>query len=189
MRAAVVTGGIVQDEPNIMFPGDGGVTWVTGLLFRLLAALITGTVIVLALPRLSVTVANGVRHRLPGSLLSGLILLFAVPVVSLILFVTIVGIPIALIVWAVFLSALYLSQVFVGLALGRFILPNRWGDRGRGYNMLAMTIGVIVLFVPRFLPIPWIGVAFSAVIALIGLGAVFMGATFRRREPRLAAGV
>lgn len=186
--AAVVSGGIVQQEPEMMFPGDGGVTWITGLLFRLLAALVAGAVIVLAMPRLCVTVANGVRHRLPGSLLGGLILFVAIPVGTLILFVTIVGIPIALIVWLFFLAALYLSQVFVGLALGRFILPNRWGDLGRGYNLLAMTIGVVILFLPRLVGILWVDLAFSAVIALIGLGAVVMGTTVRRSQPRVATG-
>ena len=186
--AAVISGGIVQQEPNMVFPAGGGVTWMTGLLFQLLAALIAGLVIVLAAPRLCVTVANGVRHRLPGSLIGGLILLFVIPIVTVILFVTIVGIPIALIIWCFYLAALYLGQVFVGLALGRFILPNRWGDLGRGYNLLAMTIGVIVLFLPRFAPVPWLGFALTAMIAVVGLGAVVLGTTFRRNQVSLRPG-
>lgn len=187
-QAAVVSGGIEQQEPDVFLPGDSGVTWLSGLLFRLLCALVAGAVIILAAPRLGVSIANGVRHRLPGSLLGGLILLVATPIVLTILMVTIVGIPIALIGWAAFFAALYLSQVFVGLAIGRFILPNRWGDLGRGYNLLAMTIGVIILAALRLIPVPWLDVAISAVIALIGLGAVVMSTTVRRHQAGFAPG-
>ena len=78
---------------------------------------------------------------------------------------------------------LYLSQVFIGLALGRFILPDRWGDLGRGYNLLAMTIGVIILFAPRFIPLPFLDPAISVVVALLGLGAAMVGVTMRRYSP------
>jgi len=179
-QAAVVTGGIERREPDVFFPADGGVAWLTGLLFRLLCALVAGAVVVLAAPGLAITIANGVRHRLPGSLLRGVILVIALPIALVVLMVTVVGIPIALIGWAVFFAALYLSQVFVGLAIGRFIFPSRWGEGGRGFNLLAMTLGVVLLGALRFIPIPWVDVGISVVIALIGLGAVVTGPTVRR---------
>ncbi len=177
---AAVTGAVVQQDPNPMLPGASGVTWFTAKMFRLLCALVAGLVIVLVLPRLAVSIANAARFSLLGSFVRGLILFFAVPILTVILFVTIVGIPIALIILVGYFVTLYLSQVFIGLALGRFILPDRWGDLGRGYNLLAMTIGVIILFAPRFIPVPFLDPAISVVVALLGLGAAMVGVTMRR---------
>ncbi|HEX2282104.1 MAG TPA: polymer-forming cytoskeletal protein, partial [Thermomicrobiales bacterium] len=177
---SVVTGSIVQQEPNPMVPGASGMTWLTTKLFRLLCALVAGLVIVLVVPRAAVSIANAARYSLLGSFVRGLILIFAVPIATIILLVTIVGIPIGLIVLVSFIVTLYLSQVFVGLALGRFILPDRWGDLGRGYNLLAMTIGVNILFAPRFIPVPYLDAVISVIVALVGLGAAMVGVTMRR---------
>jgi hypothetical protein len=95
------------------------------------------------------------------------------------LLATVVGIPIALIGAAFFAAALYLSQVVVGLALGRAILPKRWDTAGRGYNLLAMTIGVIALAALRLIPVPLLGTGIAALTAVFGLGAVVVG--LRRR--------
>lgn len=181
--ASNVTGAIVQQEPNPMVPGASSMTWLTTKMFRLLCALVAGLVIVLVLPRSAVSIANAARYSPLGSFVRGLILLFAVPLAAVILAITIVGIPIALIVLVAYVVTLYLSQVFVGLALGRFILPDRWGDIGRGYNLLAMTIGVIILFAPRFIPVPFLDTAISVVYALVGLGAAMVGVTMRRYSP------
>lgn len=180
--AAIVSGGIEQKEPNAFFPGDSGISWITGALFRLLCLLIAGVVLVLAAPRASIAIANGVRHRLPISLVAGIVLLVVVPIVLVLLMVTLVGIPIALIGWAAFFAALYLSQVFVGLAIGRFILPNRWGDFGRGFNLLAMTLGVIMIGALRLIPVPFVDISIAIVIGLVGLGAVVIGPSLRRQN-------
>ncbi len=185
--AAIVTGTVDQQEPNPMSPGTSGVTWLTLKMFRLLSALVAGLIIVLVVPRLSVSIANAARFSPLGSFVRGLILIFAIPIAAAILFITIVGIPISLILLVAFVVTLYLSQVFVGLALGRFILPDRWGDLGRGYNLLAMTIGVIILFAPRFIPLPFLDSAISVIVALVGLGAAMVGVTMRRYSPSYGA--
>jgi hypothetical protein len=77
------------------------------------------------------------------------------------------------------LIVLYLSQVFVGTAIGRWILPDSWGDSGRGFNLLAMALGVILLGALRLIPVPAVGFIIAAITALLGLGAVFIG--LRRR--------
>jgi cytoskeletal protein CcmA (bactofilin family) len=180
---AQVTGNIDREDPearsldNAAGSVGGG---AIGELFRLLAALVAGLVVVLVMPRATVSVAESVRRRTGPSILLGLILLFAVPIATIILMVTVIGIPIGLISLATYLILLYLSQVFVGTAIGRWILPRSWGDDGRGFNLLAMALGVILLGALRLVPVPTVDFLIAAVTAMLGLGAVFIG---MRRRP------
>lgn len=182
--AAIVAGPTTHREPTRFFPGDNLVVWLGSAVLRLLFALITGVVIVLLLPRAAIAIADGVRRRPLPSFVLGLILLILVPIVVVLLMITVVGIPVALLGLAAYLAALYLSQVFVGLAIGRLILPNAWGDDGRGYNLLAMVIGVIILALLRLIPVPYLGSAIAAITAILGLGAIIVGLR-RGHHPRL----
>lgn len=153
-------------------------------LFRLLAALVAGLVVILVMPRATVSVAESIQQRAGPSLLLGLILLVAIPITAIVLMVTVIGIPIGIISLAVMMIVLYLSQVFVGTAIGRWVLPDSWGDRGRGFNLLAMALGVILLGALRLIPVPAVGFVIAALTALLGLGAVFIGLR-RRPAPML----
>lgn len=181
--AAVVSGGIDREAPERFGLQDGLLGWLTGVILRVLWLLVAGAVLIVLLPRGCVAVANGVRHRPLPSLLFGLLTLILTPVLIVILLITVVGLPIALIGLVAYLAALYLSQVFVGLAIGRFILPNRWGDFGRGFNLLAMTIGVLILAGLRLIPLPYLSEAIAFVVAVIGLGAVALGPRYRKIVP------
>lgn len=185
---AVVSGPVEErelDDDDGMDFGFGGFLFD---LARLLAALVAGAVVVLLLPRRAVAVADAVRERPFPALLWGLGLLVLVPIVLIILMVTVIGIPIALIGLASYLAALYLSQVFVGLALGRLAINRSrfGGDAGRGINLLAMALGVIVLTLVRLIPI--VDVAVAIVTALLGLGALALAVRRRRGESFPASG-
>jgi hypothetical protein len=67
-----------------------------------------------------------------------------------------------------------LSQVFVGLALGRVVLPATWKEHTRGYNILAMAMGMILIGVVRSLPFPYISSAIAIFSAVLAVGAVIM---------------
>ena len=178
---AIVTGATERDEPvagasrvaSVSISSQGW-QWV-----RLVAALFSGLVLVLLLPRAVRGAAESVRRRLGPSLLLGIGMIIVIPVVSIILMITLIGLPIGLILLFVYFSILFLSEIFVGTAIGRFILPDSWGDQGRGYNVLAMAIGVVILGALRFLPLPGIGFLIAALTAVIGLGAVLLAV--RRR--------
>jgi hypothetical protein len=182
--AAAVAGDVDRDEPDLLSPGTGVFGWLLSPILHALWLLVAGAVLILLLPRGCVAVANGVRHRPFRSIVVGLLLTIFAPLLIVILLVTVIGLPIGLIGLGAYLAALYLSQVFVGLALGRFILPNAWGDEGRGFNLLAMTLGVLILAGLRLIPVPFVDWAIGARIAVIGLGAIVVGS--RRRTPPVA---
>ncbi len=175
--AAVVTGQTLGREfDGDLFGGVGdGIGRVGFFLFRLLMGLIAGLVIVLLAPRAAVSVAESARNRPWPAFLLGLALLIGVPIALALLGATLIGLPIALIGLAAYLAAIYLSQVFVGLAIGRFLLPSRWGDEGRGFNLLAMTVGVTILHGLRLTPIRFADPTIAALTAVLGLGAIVIG--------------
>lgn len=171
---AAVSGPIERSGRNAVSAGDfsvsSGLAWD---LARLLSMLVTGLVVVLVAPEAVTAVADGVRRRLPATVIAGVAALILIPILAALLIVTLVGIPVSIVAVVLYVIALYLSQVFVGLAIGRTILPRSWRSDGRGYNLLAMVIGVVLIGLLRLIPIPFLDLVVAIVVALLGLGALF----------------
>ena len=183
--SATVTGPIERTESSAVSAGDysiaSGLAWSVA---RLLSLLFTGLIVVLVAPVAVSTVADGVRRRLPATLIVGVIAIVLVPLIAILLLITLIGIPVSIVALLLYGVALYLSQVFVGLAIGRAILPRGWRSYGRGFNILAMAIGVLLIGLLRLIPIPFLDPALAIVVAVLGLGALF---TATRHDGRLGA--
>lgn len=152
--------------------GDGALR-PFGSLLKLAWSLLAGAALIAIAPRLASRVADHARPFLqPAGIGVGSLIL--VPVVAMLLIGTVIGIPIGLILLALLPIALYLSQVFVGLTIGRMIMPRSWKDGSRGALLLAMTIGVIVIAGLRMLPVPFVGPVVTAIVTFWGLGAVIL---------------
>lgn len=178
---ATVVGDTVRREPSRGLGGDDLLSWIGSPWFRLLCGLIAGLILVLLLPRGSAAVADAARLAPFTSFLLGLILFWFLPPLLGLLLITLVGAPVALIGFAMYAVLVYLSQVFVGLAIGRLILPKRWDVASRGYNLLAMTIGVLLLAAVRMIRLPFVSFTVAALTAVFALGAVVVAIRAARR--------
>jgi len=166
--------GTVERANQSPWGGSGG--WLehsSGRLLRALWALIAGVVIVAFAPRVANAIARNGRSIL-AAIGVGLLTLIVAPIIAIALTVSLIGLPTGLILLGLFVMTLYLTQVFAGLTIGRFILPNGWNDGSRGFNLLAMTLGVIVIAATNFIPVPFVSGVISAVVTLWGLGAAAM---------------
>jgi hypothetical protein len=101
----------------------------------------------------------------------GLITVAAIPVFAVIAMITILGIPIGVLLLVAWAVGLYLSQVIVGMTIGRFLLARRWRDGSRGYLLLAATIGIILIGALRMLPFPFVNIVVITLVTLLGFGA------------------
>jgi hypothetical protein len=132
--------------------------------------------LVLFFPRQTVAVTDTLRDTPLVSFGWGIVLLFLVPVLVLVLLITVVGIPIALILAALYTIALYLSQIIVGITLVRLALSRTpgWAGSDRMRLWLSMLIGVPIVLLIRLLPIPF-GWTFwlSLLIGIFALGAIW----------------
>ncbi len=184
---ASVVGPVERSEQGGVSVGGysvgGGATWDIA---RLLSMLMTGLVVVLVAPVASSAVAEGIRRRFPATVIAGVVAIVLVPAIALLLIITLIGIPVSIVALTLFAVALYLSQVFVGLAIGRTILPRGWRSYGRGYNILAMVIGVLLIGLLRLIPVPFLSLVISVIVALLGLGALFTATRDDDRPATLA---
>ncbi len=142
-----------------------------GTLLKIVWALVTATVLIAIAPRLMYRFAEIASPVVQPAIL-GAIGLVALPVFAVIAMVSVLGLPIGVLLLLGYLVALYLSQVVVGLALGRFLLPRRWRDGSRGFLLLAATLGLILIGVLRLLPFPYVNIVVTVAVTLLGFGAI-----------------
>jgi cytoskeletal protein CcmA (bactofilin family) len=150
--------------------GDGALA-PFGPLLRLVWSLLAGAALIGAAPRLMSRLGEVASPLVQPGIL-GAIGLVSIPVFATFALVTILGIPIGILMLTGWLIGLYLSQVVVGLAIGRFLLPRRWRDGSRGYLLLAMTIGVSLIGAVRMAPVPFVNMGVMLLVTILGLGAI-----------------
>ncbi len=97
----------------------------------------------------------------------GVGVLAATPVAIVVAAITLVGIPISLMLLAVYLAALYLAKVWVGAFLGRILLRPA-GSTKRDW-LLGLLVGLLILTIVGF--IPYLGGLVRLGVVCLGLGA------------------
>jgi hypothetical protein len=171
--AARVLGGIEY------IPTRQGVSRARGLarfLFFLffvwtLGLIVLVTVLILLMPRLIGGVVQTLESRPGVSVLLGFALLICIPVASLILLITLVGAPLALVVMAAYCVLLIVGYVVTGAAVGDWLWKRmRRAATTTGPRVLAAIVGIIILTVLGSIPVLGSLVVFAAL--LFGLGAL-----------------
>lgn len=138
-------------------------------LISFLSSLLIGLLFLYFLPSFTLGVAAKVRARPGFSLLVGFLAAILFPILLIILMVTVIGIPLALILLAVFLTFAYLAKIFVSIAIGQLVLK-LFNTKSASY--WALILGLVIYELLFLIPIfGWI-IAF--LIILLGFGAVLL---------------
>ena len=174
--------GIDQLEVDPWGDGENPLARASGSLLRTMWALVAGALLVIAAPRLVNQLGTNGR-RVLRSLLAGVATLIVAPILAIVLMITVVGIPAGVVLLAAYGVAIYLSQVVVGVTIGRFILPAKWNDGSRGFHLLAMTLGVVLLGGFRLVPVPYVFPLLSIVVTIWGVGASLLLLGVLPRQP------
>jgi anti-sigma factor RsiW len=103
---------------------------------------------------------------IPRALGVGFVALVAPPVAIILIALTMVGLPLALLALAVWGAGVYLSSTFVGALLGRALLTPR--DGGAPSFPIALLVGLAVVTVVVHLP--YVGWLLSPFVTLLGMG-------------------
>ena len=156
----------VEEPPRAIGRGVGWV-WTIGLV--LIAAVLAA-----ALPLPARRVANALRQRPALSLLVGFVAFVCIPVAVLILLLTVIGIPMALLAAVLYLALLLIGYVGTGIGVGQWAL-DRFGPAlagRRGWSVAAAAAGMLaVALLGR---VPWVGVLIMVVALFAGIGALFL---------------
>jgi cytoskeletal protein CcmA (bactofilin family) len=168
-RIKIEGGWPVPEDMERHMGRSGGWIWTTGLL--LLAGLV-----VWAMPRFFGKVATTWQARFPMSLLLGFVLLVCIPVVALLFLITVIGVPLGLMIMALYPVLLLLGYVCSGIGIGQWGVARLSPAFGRG--TLGQVAGALagVLAIGLLARVPWLGGVVMLVALLAGVGAFAMQA-------------
>jgi hypothetical protein len=151
---------------------------------RALMLAVVGLVFVIAFPRKTLSIVRLVEEQPLQQFGYGLVIAVVAPVVAVLIGVTIIGLPLALMVIALYGILLYLSKVLLAFYLGKKVVAF-FGMGGEGDEYLtkrvawSVVVGSLIIGLIGFLTIiPTIGWIISFVVVTLGK-LFFLGALFR----------
>jgi len=146
-----------------------------------LGFLVAGTVFVALLPRFAGDAAEILPLRPGQAALFGIGWLILVPIAICIALITIIGIPLGLLVLAIYGIALYLGRVAVALWVGRLILGTR-ASAGRQRLILNFLVGGLLLILVGIVPL--LGGLVTLLATVLGIGALVLRVQAWREQTR-----
>lgn len=160
-----------EDRPGVRT--STGLASVAAWIAGLLAALVSGLVVYWLFPGLlgwRMASARGVA--VTGGI--GFLILVATPFAALVSAITIVGVPVSLMLMALWTMALYLAKIAIAPAIGAALLRKKAPPQGVEGFVGALALGLAAFWLVRAIPI--LGGLASFVVAIVGLGALGMRA-------------
>jgi cytoskeletal protein CcmA (bactofilin family) len=148
-------------------------------LASLLGAVVVGLLIAWLFPRSLIGTKHSMATRPWASLGLGAAVLFLTPLVLILVAVTIVGLPLAVITLALWGIGIYLAKIYAAAAVGSIVL-----DRlapGEHWIGTAVVAGVVALWLIRLIPLAGWLVGLAAI--LFGLGAMSLACVAARKAP------
>jgi cytoskeletal protein CcmA (bactofilin family) len=143
-----------------------GIPQAIGAVYGLLASLLVGVLLLAAFPAFSTGVAGRVAESPARSGLIGLLALFAVPVALILLVITIIGIPLAVLGAILFGLAVWVGYIYGQFAVGAWLLE-RVGEENR---WAGLVVGLLV--VALLGAVPFVGGLLEFLVLLVGVGAL-----------------
>lgn len=179
---AKVGGKTIHNMPEVKKPAP--FSGIGGKILGFLMAFVTGLIIVLIAPGRSASAADSIRNKPWASLGWGAVILFATPIAAILVCFTVIGIPVGLIALVLYAIAVYISQVFVSLFIGRWIIGRFRETDSKAIMVGALASGLVIITILKLIPFLgfWIGLA----VALFGLGAVLVSETTSRNASRVS---
>ncbi len=137
-------------------------------LLRFAAAFVTGVVLLVLVPALQRVSLTGASDVFRTSAI-GLLALVATPIIAIIVAVTIIGIPVALVSLLLWLAGLYLAKVVLAQFIGTRLVEASGGTRHFAVAFAAGLALVILL-----VNLPFIGGLLNALLTICGLGMLVL---------------
>lgn len=149
-----------DEDDKKKFLAGAAIGWAV---FKFLALLVIGALLLWAVPNFMQKSAEAISKSPLQSLGIGFLVLILTPIAAILLMVTLIGLPLGLVLLLGYFFLIYISKVFVALAIGGRILNPKTS------RYLALALGLAILVVLFLIPVIGGLVDFAAV--LLGLGA------------------
>ncbi len=143
---------------------------ISFIIYWFLASLITGIILILIFPEWLDAVGVSIKKNPLKSMGIGAISFVIVSLLVIFFFVTIIGIPIALLFLLFFVIALYLTKIFTSIWIGSLAFYRRRKKLGRGELILRFTGGLIILTI--LFALPYLGYLARFLSLILGFGGI-----------------
>ena len=172
---AVIEGEITQKTPVDRWYLDWTFTpvmqaWTKAIAY--LMVLLLGIIIILIAPRKSAAVVSKIQTTPLKTLGWGALVFFVTPIAIVIAILTIIGIPVGLIAALLYGLLIFISQLVIGLFIGRWILSGFNVEETKGSLIGGLFIGFTLLTLVKL--IPWVGFILWWPTVLFGIGAIIL---------------
>ncbi|HSQ88875.1 hypothetical protein [Romboutsia sp.] len=146
-------------------------------LMSMLTAVIIGLLLFVIFRGYFYEIEKNVKHSIGENILVGLGAFIIIPIVSILLFITVIGIPIGLIFIIFYVLLMYLCPMISGITLGQIIIKDK-------NEYLQVLVGVLTMKI--LLLIPYIDTITWLVCVLFTLGCIVLKAfSMCRRKSQL----
>ncbi|MEI7619992.1 MAG: polymer-forming cytoskeletal protein [Candidatus Falkowbacteria bacterium] len=147
-----ITHNLPESSTNKVF-----LAYLYSRVYAIFSCLLIGLVLLLLWRKKIINITDKMQHNIGANIGVGAILMFLPPIAALILIFTLIGIPLALIVTALWLMAILVGRVIFGVMVGRFILK-KTVHRQTPKLFVEMIIGVVACSVVFSIPfLGWLG--------------------------------
>ena len=147
-----------------------GATHIFFKIIALFSLLAIGLVFISLVPKILLQVKEEMIKRPGVSLGWGLVYLIVTPVIVILLMVTVIGIPLALIILPLYIIGFFLAKVSASFVLGILVMNGLAKDKKyKGSLVWPLVLGLIIFIL--LTSIPFIGWAIKLVLVLWALGA------------------
>jgi len=143
--------------------------WLWAKLFSIFSVLVVGLVLIFGLKNFSNKVLSTLEENPVKNILPGLIGMLIVPPIAIIFAATVIGLPLALILAALWLILCYIAKIFTAIWIGHLLVTKiSQEDWSLAWSL---ALGVIILWFVS--AIPFIGWLISLFAVWLGLGALW----------------
>lgn len=165
-RGGRVDGEVRQLGDLALFPG---VPPLVVALYLLLADALLGGLLLWAFPEFSWGAANTAHAEPARTAVAGIAVALVVPLACLLLALTVVGVPLAVVGLGAYVATLWVGSVYGRFAVGSWLLTFVDEDR----PPVALAVGLVVVAVAAQVPV--VGDVVRLVVVLLGVGVLALG--------------
>lgn len=179
---AVIAGGVThhaQPGHPRHLPGLGWGWWV----IMLIASLVSGAVLAFLLPKAAERVTNEVETQPFMALVLGFAVVVGLPAALIVLMITVFGIPLALVLFGLYLVTWHVAWLTSGLALGDAVLRRRTTFKSLFARLMAgLAFGLPILMIVQL--VPFLGWLIGFLAVCLGFGGIALALRKATSEPQ-----
>ncbi|MFA5155605.1 MAG: hypothetical protein WC453_04195 [Patescibacteria group bacterium] len=144
--------------------------WLWRQLFAIFSALAVGLALIFITRNITDNILKRLAESPTQSILPGLILMFVLPPIALVLIFTLIGIPLALMVAAWWITMTYLAKIYAAIFVGQLILQ-KTTPQAKSSLFWSLLVGVLVCWL--LFAIPYVGWLLALAATWLGLGGIW----------------